>query len=69
MFSDPKSGRFTFKDFLFMVSVFSEYASDSLKREYAFKIYDFDDDDKLAESDLREVRFLPPLSLVPLCIA
>jgi len=45
----------TFEDFLDMMSVFSDNAPKSVKVEYAFRIYDFDNDDTLSNSDLTEV--------------
>ncbi|KAF8785494.1 calcium and integrin-binding protein 1-like isoform X1 [Argiope bruennichi] len=55
VFTDPVSRCMTFEDYLDMMSVFSERAPLSLKAEYAFKIYDFDDDDLLSRSDLKEI--------------
>ncbi|GFS77494.1 calcium and integrin-binding protein 1 [Trichonephila clavipes] len=55
VFTDPTSRCMTFEDYLDMMSVFSERAPLSLKAEYAFKIYDFDDDDLLSRRDLREI--------------
>ena len=48
----------TFEDFLDMMSVFSDHAPKNVKVEYAFRIYDFDNDDMLSNSDLEEVRVL-----------
>ena len=45
----------TFEDFLDMMSVFSENAPKSVKVEYAFRIYDFNEDDYICESDLKRV--------------
>ena len=42
----------TFNDFLDMFSVFSEAAAKEIKAEYAFKIYDFDNDGELGREDL-----------------
>ncbi|XP_033113689.1 calcium and integrin-binding protein 1-like [Anneissia japonica] len=51
--SDDKS--ISFEDFLDMMSVFSDNAPKSVKAEYAFRIYDFDEDDFIGSSDLRKV--------------
>ncbi|XP_015913286.1 calcium and integrin-binding protein 1 [Parasteatoda tepidariorum] len=55
LFTDPTSRCMSFEDYLDMMSVFSERAPISLKAEYAFKIYDFDDDDLLSRNDLKEI--------------
>ncbi|KAG8197328.1 hypothetical protein JTE90_013455 [Oedothorax gibbosus] len=54
-FTDPVSRCMTFEDYLDMMSVFSEKAPLLLKAEYAFKIYDFDEDDLLSKNDLKEI--------------
>ncbi len=52
--SDPTSkGDLNFEDFLDMMSVFSERAPWNLKVTYAFKIFDFDNDNKISKADLR----------------
>ncbi|XP_053106010.1 calcium and integrin-binding family member 4 [Hemicordylus capensis] len=48
-------GYFTFEDILGMASVFSDLACPSLKIEYAFRIYDFNDDGFIDEDDLQSV--------------
>uniref|UniRef100_A0A915CU71 EF-hand domain-containing protein n=1 Tax=Ditylenchus dipsaci TaxID=166011 RepID=A0A915CU71_9BILA len=49
----------TFDDFLDMFSVFSEMAPLQLKLKYAFRIYDFDNDEQLGHDDLsRMIRCL-----------
>lgn len=58
MFSHDGSGDMRFEDFLDMMSVFSEHAPKKLKMIYAFKIYDFDGDGELKNSDLQQVCFL-----------
>ncbi|XP_074640626.1 calcium and integrin-binding family member 2-like [Tubulanus polymorphus] len=55
VFSSSGDGDLTFEDFLDMMSVFSESAPRNVKVEYAFRIYDFDEDDMISENDLREV--------------
>ena len=45
----------SFEDFLDMMSTFSENAPKSVKIEYAFRIYDFDGDDAIGETDLKRV--------------
>uniref|UniRef100_A0A8D2IZ88 Calcium and integrin binding family member 4 n=1 Tax=Varanus komodoensis TaxID=61221 RepID=A0A8D2IZ88_VARKO len=48
-------GYFTFEDVLGMASVFSDLACFSLKIEYAFRIYDFNNDGFIDEEDLQNV--------------
>ncbi|XP_020668407.3 calcium and integrin-binding family member 4 [Pogona vitticeps] len=48
-------GYFTFEDVLGMASVFSDLACPSLKIEYAFRIYDFDEDGFIDQEDLQKV--------------
>ncbi|CAD5125140.1 DgyrCDS13383 [Dimorphilus gyrociliatus] len=55
VFSSTSSGDMSFEDFLDMMSVFSEAAPKHVKVEYAFRIYDFDDDDVLSRGDLKNV--------------
>ncbi|PFX31492.1 Calcium and integrin-binding protein 1 [Stylophora pistillata] len=55
VFSSSKDGELTFEDFLDMMSVFSENAPKSVKVEYAFRIYDFNEDDYICEGDLKKV--------------
>nr|KAG5700095.1 hypothetical protein BaRGS_029845 [Batillaria attramentaria] len=55
VFSSSGDGYMTFEDFLDMMSVFSENAPKAVKVEYAFRIYDFDGDDMISSSDLKEV--------------
>jgi calcium and integrin-binding protein 1 len=55
VFSSNEDGSLQFEDFLDMMSVFSDAAPKSVKSEYAFQIYDFDDDDFISSADLREV--------------
>ena len=51
--SDPYGkGRLNFEDFLDMMSVFSERAPWNLKVTYAFKIFDFDNDNKISRTDM-----------------
>lgn len=52
VFSEDCSGNLTFDDFLDMFSVFSEAAPREVKAFYAFKIYDFDQDNFLGHYDL-----------------
>ncbi|XP_033645070.1 calcium and integrin-binding protein 1-like [Asterias rubens] len=54
VFSSAEDGSLLFEDFLDMMSVFSDAAPKSVKAEYAFQIYDFDDDDFISSADLRE---------------
>lgn len=57
VFSSSTSGddSMTFEDFLDMMSVFSDNAPLSIKIEYAFRIYDFDDDGFIGTDDIVEV--------------
>ncbi|GJQ66858.1 hypothetical protein Trydic_g7884 [Trypoxylus dichotomus] len=55
VFSSSRDGDCTFEDFLDMMSVFSEAAPKSVKAEHAFRIFDFDGDDMLGTSDLKQV--------------
>ncbi|CAH0771537.1 unnamed protein product [Bemisia tabaci] len=55
VFSASRDGDLTFEDFLDMMSVFSSYCPKPVKAEHAFRIFDFDGDDMLGLSDLRQV--------------
>ncbi|XP_062602006.1 calcium and integrin-binding protein 1-like [Saccostrea cucullata] len=55
VFSSSGDGSMTFEDFLDMMSVFSDNAPKNVKVEYAFRIYDFDEDEVISGKDLREV--------------
>ncbi|KAF5294180.1 hypothetical protein FQR65_LT10891 [Abscondita terminalis] len=55
VFSSSRDGDCTFEDFLDMMSVFSDAAPKAVKAEHAFRIFDFDGDDMLGTSDLRQV--------------
>ncbi|XP_003411882.2 calcium and integrin-binding family member 4 [Loxodonta africana] len=48
-------GVFSFEDVLGMASVFSEQACPSLKIEYAFRIYDFNENGFIDEEDLQSI--------------
>ncbi|XP_042575004.1 calcium and integrin-binding family member 3-like isoform X2 [Cyprinus carpio] len=52
VFSEDGEGNMTLDDFLDMFSVLSEMAPRDLKAYYAFKIYDFNNDDFICKSDL-----------------
>ncbi|EDO36724.1 predicted protein [Nematostella vectensis] len=54
VFSVNGSGALTFDDFLNMMSVLSDSAPRELKVKYAFKIFDFDGDQKLGPTDLAQ---------------
>ncbi|XP_061835803.1 calcium and integrin-binding family member 3-like [Nerophis lumbriciformis] len=54
VFSEDGKGNMTLDDFLDMFSVLSEMAPRDLKAYYAFKIYDFNDDDFICKSDLEK---------------
>ncbi|KAL1130215.1 hypothetical protein AAG570_013153 [Ranatra chinensis] len=51
-FSRDGKGDLTFEDFLDMLSVFSQQAPRDIKVYYAFKIYDFDNDDHIGPEDI-----------------
>nr|CAD7448416.1 unnamed protein product [Timema bartmani] len=55
IFSSSHDGDCTFEDFLDMMSVFSDAAPKAVKAEHAFRIFDFDGDDMLGVTDLRQV--------------
>ncbi|XP_070555273.1 calcium and integrin-binding protein 1-like [Ptychodera flava] len=55
VFSTQGDGGMNFEDFLDMISVFSDSAPMQVKIEYAFRIYDFNEDDLVDESDIREM--------------
>ncbi|XP_013404296.1 calcium and integrin-binding protein 1 isoform X3 [Lingula anatina] len=55
VFSSSGDGSMSFEDFLDMMSVFSDNAPKNVKVEYAFRIYDFDEDDMISSNDLKEV--------------
>jgi len=55
VFSSDFSGDCTFEDFLDMMSVFSDSSPKSVKAEHAFRIFDFDGDDMLGITDLKQV--------------
>ncbi|CAG9759418.1 unnamed protein product [Ceutorhynchus assimilis] len=52
VFSRDGKGNLTFEDFLDMLSVFSEAAPRDIKVFYAFRIYDFDNDDFVGPEDI-----------------
>ncbi|KAF2986622.1 hypothetical protein EK904_014624, partial [Melospiza melodia maxima] len=54
VFSERGDGNMTLDDFLDMFSVLSEMAPRDLKAYYAFKIYDFNNDDYICKSDLEK---------------
>ncbi|XP_051894208.1 calcium and integrin-binding family member 3-like [Pristis pectinata] len=54
VFSQDNQGNMTLDDFLDMFSVLSEMAPRDLKACYAFKIYDFNNDNFICKSDLEK---------------
>uniref|UniRef100_A0A8C9R6J8 Calcium and integrin binding family member 3 n=1 Tax=Scleropages formosus TaxID=113540 RepID=A0A8C9R6J8_SCLFO len=54
VFSEDGEGNMTLDDFLDMFSVLSEMAPRDLKAYYAFKIYDFNNDDYICKADLEK---------------
>ena len=55
--SSPEEGM-TFEDFLDMVSVLSEHAPTQIKADWAFRLFDFDEDGLLKFSDIQQVVYL-----------
>ncbi|XP_052830722.1 calcium and integrin-binding protein 1 [Octopus bimaculoides] len=55
VFSSSDDGSMTFEDFLDMMSVFSDSAPKNVKVNYAFKIYDFSNNNMITSQDLKEV--------------
>ncbi|GFS32966.1 calcium and integrin-binding protein 1 [Nephila pilipes] len=51
----PQMRFVTFENFLDMMSVFSEAAPINVKTSYAFRMYDFDDDDMFSREDIQEL--------------
>ncbi|CAN8002127.1 unnamed protein product, partial [Ixodes hexagonus] len=54
-FSSLKDEHLSFEDFLDLLSVLSEAAPIEVKMEYAFQVYDFNDDGMLCADDLTEL--------------
>ncbi|XP_037561805.1 calcium and integrin-binding family member 3 [Dermacentor silvarum] len=54
VFSHDGSGNMTFDDFLDMLSVFSEPSPRDVKVFYAFRIYDYDEDQMLGPGDIEK---------------
>ncbi|XP_061185276.1 calcium and integrin-binding protein 1-like [Saccostrea echinata] len=55
VFSSSNDDSMTFEDFLDMMSVFCDHAPLAIKVEYAFRIYDFDEDEAIGRGDLKQV--------------
>jgi len=55
VFSATGDGSMDFDDFLDMMSVFSEHAPKSVKVEYAFRVYDMNDDGRICRKDVRDI--------------
>ncbi|XP_018567201.1 calcium and integrin-binding protein 1 [Anoplophora glabripennis] len=55
VFSSHKDGKLSFEDMLDLCSVMSDKCPEKVKAAWAFRIYDFDDDDAVGEDDLIEV--------------
>ncbi|KAJ8935432.1 hypothetical protein NQ314_012852 [Rhamnusium bicolor] len=55
VFSSHKDDKFSFEDMLDLCSVMSDKCPDKIKAAWAFKIFDFDEDDAVGEEDLMEV--------------
>lgn len=53
VFSYSGTGNMTFEDFLEMLSAFSDKSPMRAKLEYAFRIYDFDDDRIISRDDIK----------------
>ncbi|XP_034246209.1 calcium and integrin-binding family member 2 [Thrips palmi] len=66
VFSSDGKGNLSFEDFLDMLSILNEHAPRDIKVYYAFKIYDFDNDQFLGPSDLQQtLRLLTQSQLLP----
>ncbi|XP_030759794.1 calcium and integrin-binding protein 1-like [Sitophilus oryzae] len=52
VFSSQKDGRMSFEDVLDLCSAMSEKCPDRVKAEWAFQIYDFDEDGYVGEQDI-----------------
>ncbi|XP_038648948.1 calcium and integrin-binding family member 3-like isoform X3 [Scyliorhinus canicula] len=52
VFSEDKQEKMTFNDFLNMFSILSDLTPHHVKAYYAFKIYDFNSDNFICQSDL-----------------
>ncbi|XP_075215038.1 calcium and integrin binding family member 2 [Lycorma delicatula] len=66
VFSKDGKGNLTFEDFLDLLSVFSEQAPRDIKVFYAFRIYDFDNDQYIGMGDLEvALRLLTHNELTP----
>uniref|UniRef100_T1IL49 Sister chromatid cohesion protein DCC1 n=1 Tax=Strigamia maritima TaxID=126957 RepID=T1IL49_STRMM len=55
VFSSTNDETMSFEDFLDMMSVFSENAPKTVKTEYAFRVFDFDDDDMIGREDINNL--------------
>ncbi|ESO05745.1 hypothetical protein HELRODRAFT_77588 [Helobdella robusta] len=53
VFSSEKDGKISFEDFLDMMSCFCERASRDVKVDYAFRIFDLNDDDYISPEDMK----------------
>eukprot|EP00123_Amoebidium_parasiticum_P000556 comp11401_c0_seq1/m.5787 comp11401_c0_seq1/g.5787 ORF comp11401_c0_seq1/g.5787 comp11401_c0_seq1/m.5787 type:complete len:183 (-) comp11401_c0_seq1:834-1382(-) len=53
MFSEDRTGDLSFEDFLDMLSVFSDKATQDVKAMCLFRLYDFNEDGFLCKSDLQ----------------
>ncbi|XP_048475362.1 calcium and integrin-binding family member 2-like [Rhincodon typus] len=52
VFSEDKQNNMSFNDFLNMFSILSDLTPQHLKAHYAFKVYDFNSDDFICQSDV-----------------
>ena len=69
MFSTDDVG-LNFEDFLDMFSVLSEHAPWDLKASYAFRIYDFNNDNDISEDDIKQtIRALTGIYCLTVCSA
>ncbi|XP_059501676.1 calcium and integrin-binding family member 4-like [Stegostoma tigrinum] len=55
VFSRNEQGLFSFEDFLEMISTFSENASLAVKIDYAFRIYDLNQNNYIDQEDIRHI--------------
>ncbi|XP_026320792.1 calcium and integrin-binding protein 1-like isoform X2 [Hyposmocoma kahamanoa] len=55
VFSSKKDGHFSFEDILDLASAMSPDCSLEAKAEWAFKLYDLDEDNQISERDITEI--------------